>query len=435
VLIIVADDLGYHDVGFQGSREIATPHLDALAARSLRCTQGYVNHAFCSPTRAALLTGRYQHRFGHEGNPVWKPDDIRAGLARDQITLPEVMAKAGYATGMVGKWHLGAHPELHPMKRGFQEYYGILGGGHVYFPGEKGGAEYSIPMNRNGVDEPQTQYLTTALGEEAAAYVQRHAAGKPWLLYLAFNAPHTPLQAPPQWLKKMEHIQDESRRTYAAMIGAMDEAIGMVTAKLDATQQREHTLVFFVSDNGGPDLSKKPKGTKFTDNSPLRGAKGEVYEGGIRVPFLISLPGKLKPGTYTQPIIASDFFATAVALAGGQMPADRPMDSVDLMPYLTGQKQGAPHTTLHWRTQGSGGNHALRQGDWKLVKLGAAAPELYDLGKDVAEQANVAAQHPDVVAELEAKRQAWSAGMMEPSFASPSGASKGKGKGQGKAKK
>jgi arylsulfatase A-like enzyme len=270
VLIIVADDLGYNDVGFQGSKEIPTPHLDALAARSLRCTSGYVNHPFCSPTRAALLTGRYQHRFGHEGNPSWQPANIKSGLAQDQITLPQLLSTAGYATGMVGKWHLGAHPELHPMKRGFQEYYGALGGGHIYLPGEKSGEEYTIPMDRNGAKEPLTKYITTVFGEEGAAYVQRHATGQPWFLYLAFNAPHTPLQAPQPWLAKFSHIKDKNRQTYAAMIGAMDEAIGQVLAQIEANQQTQRTLICFVSDNGGPNLSSKPNGsfTKAASASP-----------------------------------------------------------------------------------------------------------------------------------------------------------------------
>ena len=431
-LIIVADDLGYHDVGFQGSKEIPTPHLDRLAASGVRCTNGYVSHPFCSPTRAGIMTGRYQHRFGHENNPVWLPEDTKQGLPPDQITLPQLMQKAGYATGAVGKWHLGAHPQFHPMKRGFDEYFGALGGGHIYFPDQKAGAEYTIPLNRNGMDEPQKKYLTEQFGDEASAYIQRHAGQeKPWLLYLAFNAPHTPLQAPEAWLEKLAHITDKNRRTYAAMICALDAAVGQVLDQLDSTKQRENTLIFFISDNGGPNLSGKGAGN-FTDNSPLRGAKGMVYEGGMRVPFLVSWPAKLKPGTYDQPVIALDILPTAIALAGGEVPQDRVIDGVNLIPYLSGEKADAPHERLFWRSQGPLGNHAVRQGNWKLVHLPGGKPELYDLGKDIGETKNLVTEKPDIVTQLTAAITEWEKGTIPPAFDGPK---QGKAQGKKKAKK
>ena len=421
VLLIVADDLGYNDVGFQGSKDIPTPHLDQLAASGIRCTSGYVSHSFCSPTRAGMMTGRYQHRFGHENNPAWKPESTTDGLPLDQVTLPHLMQKAGYSTGAVGKWHLGAHPQFHPLKRGFDEYFGALGGGHQYFPGDKGGVEYTIPLNRNGRDEAQTKYLTEQFGDEAAAYVQRHAGdGKPWLLYLAFNAPHTPLQAPEAWLAKLAHIANPSRRTYAAMVCAMDAAIGQVIRTLDETKQRENTLVLFVSDNGGPNLSARNLGN-FTDNTPLRGAKGDLYEGGMRVPFLISWPAKLKAGLYDQPVIALDFLPTAVTLAGGEIPQDRVIDGVNLIPYLTGEKTGAPHERLFWRTQGPKGNHALRQGQWKFVQKASNPPELYDLSADVGESKDLAAQKPELIAQYIAAIAEWEKGTIPPLFESPKG--------------
>jgi arylsulfatase A-like enzyme len=419
VMVIIADDLGYHDVGFQGSQEIPTPHLDKLAAQSLRCTNGYVSHSFCSPTRAGILTGRYQHRFGHENNPAWLPESTTAGLSMNETTFPTLMKQAGYTTGAVGKWHLGAHPQFHPNKRGFDEYFGALGGGHQYFPGDKGGAEYTIPLNRNGTDEAQTKYLTEQFGDEAAAFVGRHASdGKPWMLYLAFNAPHTPLQAPKEWLEKFAHIQPEQRRTYAAMVAAMDAAIGSVTAKLDATKQTENTLIFFVSDNGGPNLSAR-LGVNFTDNSPLRGAKGDLHEGGMRVPFLVSWPAKIKPGTYDQPVIALDFLPTSLAAAESTAPAN--LDGVNLLPFLTGEKTTAPHDTLFWRTGGPGGLNAVRRGNMKLVRAGKAAPELYDLASDIGETQNLAAEKPQVVAELVAAITEWEKGTIAPLFESPKG--------------
>ena len=419
VMVIIADDLGYHDVGFQGSKDIPTPHLDKLAARSLICTNGYVSHPFCSPTRAGIMTGRYQHRFGHENNPAWLPESTSAGLSMNETTFPSLMKQAGYTTGAVGKWHLGAHPQFHPNKRGFDEYFGALGGGHVYLPGDKGGAEYTIPLNRNGIDEPHTKYLTEHFGDEASAFVSRHAGdGKPWMLYLAFNAPHTPLQAPKEWLEKFASIQPEQRRTYAAMVASMDAAIGGVLAKLDETKQTENTLIYFVSDNGGPNLAKKSC-VNFTDNSPLRGAKGDVHEGGMRVPFLVSWPAKVKPGKYEQPVIALDFLPTALAAAEATAPGN--LDGVNLLPFLTGEKATAPHDTLFFRTGGPGGNNAVRRGNWKLVRLGKGEPELYDLAADIGESKNIAAEHPQVVKELVTAIAEWEKGTIAPTFESPKG--------------
>ncbi len=419
VLLIVADDLGYHDLGFQGSKEIPTPNLDKLAAQSLVCTNGYVSHPFCSPTRAGIMTGRYQQRFGHENNPAWLPQDTVAGLPLTETTYPQLMQKAGYTTGAVGKWHLGAHPQFHPNKRGFDEYFGALGGGHMYFPGTSGGAEYNIPLNRNGKDEAQTKYLTEQFGDEASLFVERHAAeAKPWMLYLAFNAPHTPLQAPQKWLEKFSQITDKNRQSYVAMVCAMDEAVGSVLDKLDATQQRDNTLIYFVSDNGGPNLQAK-SGSNFTDNSPLRGAKGMVYEGGMRVPFLVSWPAKIKPGKYDQPLIALDFLPTSLAAADSSDLTPKNLDGVNLLPFLSGEKTSAPHDTLFWRSGGPGGNNAIRRGSMKLVRLGKAEPELYDLATDIGESKNLAAEKPEVVKELVSAIAEWEKGTIAPIFESP----------------
>lgn len=419
VLLIVADDLGYHDLGFQGSKEITTPHLDKLAAQSLVCTNGYVSHPFCSPTRAGIMTGRYQHRFGHENNPAWLPQDTVAGLPLTETTYPQLMRKAGYTTGAVGKWHLGAHPQFHPNERGFDEYFGALGGGHQYFPGDKGGVEYTLPLNRNGKDEPQTKYLAEQFGDEAAAFIGRHTGeAKPWMLYLAFNAPHTPLQAPQKWLDRYSQIADKSRQTYAAMVSAMDEAVGAVLDKLDATKQRENTLICFVSDNGGPNLQAK-SGSNFTSNAPLRGAKGMVYEGGMRVPFLVSWPAKIKPGKYEQPVIALDFLPTSLAAADSADLTPKNLDGVNLLPFLSGEKSTAPHDTLFWRTGGPGGNNAVRRGSMKLVRLGKAEPELYDLSTDIGESQNLAAEKPEVVKELITAIADWEKGTIAPIFESP----------------
>ncbi len=417
VLFIVADDLGYNDVGFHGSKDIPTPQLDALAERSVRCTSGYVTHPYCSPSRAGFMTGRYQHRFGHEFNPPWSLEDTKLGLPIDQITLPEVLRKSGSTTAHIGKWHLGAHPQFHPLKRGFEMNISMLGRYHDHFNNTK--AKRPMALNRNGIDEPLQGYMTDALGAEAAAFVQKQAgATKPWFLYLAFTAPHTPLQVPEAWEKKFAHIADKDRRNYAALVAQMDEAIGKVLAQLDATKQRENTLICFISDNGGPLLgSHEGRGlSDFTDNSPLRGAKGQVFEGGIRVPFLVSWPARLKPGVYDQPVIALDFFATAVTQAGGTVPADRKMDGVNLIPHLTGESKSAPHDILYWRINGPNGTLAARMGNWKFVRPAQKPAELYNLASDIGEKKNLAAEKPEVLAKLDAAVNAWNKEMINPVF-------------------
>lgn len=412
VLVIVADDLGYADVGFHGCQDIPTPHLDRLAKQSVRCSNGYVTHPFCSPTRAGLLTGRYQQRFGHENNPAWLPESTVAGLPLSQTTLPQALKSVGYTTGAVGKWHLGAHPQFHPNRRGFDEYFGMLGGGHVYLPGGKGGVEYSIPMDRNGKPEPLEGYLTEVLGREASAFVTRHKA-EPWFLYLAFNAPHTPLQVTDKQLDRVKHIEDETRRKYAGLVVGLDDAIGEVLATLHSSGQSDNTLVWFFSDNGGPIA------VTHSSNAPLRGAKGQVFEGGVRVPFLISWPGRLPAGKeFAAPVHSLDVFATVAALAKATVPEARPLEGVDLLPYLTGQKTGAPHERLFWRT-GGGAKFAVREGDWKLTAEDPTQPQLFNLATDLGETTNIADRHPEVLARLRRAYDEWNAKNTVPGFENP----------------
>jgi arylsulfatase A-like enzyme len=409
ILLIVSDDQGFADVGFQGCKDIPTPNLDRLAASGLHCSNGYVTHPFCSPTRAGLMTGRYQQRFGHENNPFYDPADHIEGLPMTEKLLPAYLQPAGYATGWIGKWHLGAAPEMHPDKRGFAETFGFLGGGHHFYNWQvKPGVEYNIPIERNGKPEEVKEHLTLAFGHEGAAFVTRHKAG-PWFLYLAFNAPHSPNEPTPERLEKFASIADPQRRKYAAQVSLMDDAIGDVLGALKETGQQQRTLVFFFSDNGGP---LKVNGSS---NAPLRGAKGSVYEGGMHVPFVISMPGTLAAGTdYTQPVSSVDVFATTLALAGVPMPADKTYDSVDLMPYLTGKKAGSPHDKLFWRTQAK--NWAMRSGNDKFIHRDANAPELYDLAADLSETTDLAAKKPDDVARLSAMVEEWNRQLIPPAF-------------------
>jgi arylsulfatase A-like enzyme len=427
ILLIVADDLGYNDVGFQGGRDIPTPHLDRLAASGVRCTSGYVSYPVCSPSRAGFITGRYQQRFGHEFNPRWNPASTVDGLPLSEVTIATSLKGAGYTTGVVGKWHLGAHQQFHPSRRGFDEFFGFLGGGHRYLPGshvdvevgagKKAGttpdAEHAGPMLRNATEEPEPPELTTKLGEEARSFIERHGRGaKPWFLYLAFNAPHTPLQARPDMLRKFAHIADERRRTYAAMVATVDEAVGHVVGALDATGQRARTLVFFFSDNGGP-MTKR--NANASHNGLLRGQKGDVFEGGIRVPFVVSWPGRLPASrTFDEPVISLDVFPTALAAAGLKHDSRHPpLDGVDLLPFLGGENPDAPHARLFWRMD-DGAAFAVREGQWKWFRTYQNAPQLYDLSKDIGEKTDLATRHPEVAARLAAASAEWNRGLIAP---------------------
>lgn len=416
VVVIVADDLGYADVGFQGCKDIPTPHLNALAKGGVVCTNGYVSHPFCSPTRAGLLAGRYQQRFGHENNPKWLPNDKDVGLPLDQVLLPEAMKKAGYATGAVGKWHLGAHPVYHPNRRGFDEYFGLLGGGHQYFDHNqfktnpmKAKQEYFIPLVRNETPVEEDEYLTDALGREAVAFVTAHKE-KPFFLYYAFNAPHTPLQAPEKYLERVKDIENEKLKKYGAMVCGMDDAVGKLLATLKEHKLTENTLIFFFSDNGGP------VGVTNCRNTPLRGAKGAVYEGGVRVPFVVAWPGTLKPGKFDEPVSSLDVYPTALAVGGGEAPKGVTLDGVNLIPHLTGEaKTTLADRTLYWRT-GGGQSLAIRKGNMKLVQIGKKPAELYDLSADIAEERNLAESNTEAVAKLQKDLDAWNKTLMEPKW-------------------
>jgi len=411
ILFIVGDDMGYGDVGFQGCKDIPTPNLDALAASGVRFTNGYVSGPYCSPTRAGLMTGRYQQRFGHEFNP----GGGKEGLPVTETTLPQRLKAVGYVTGIVGKWHLGSMPEMQPQQRGFDEFFGFLGGAHSYID--------AAEILRGKEQVKELDYTTDAFGREAEAFIEKHKS-EPWFLYLAFNAVHTPLQATDARLAKFPNITDKRRRTYDAMMLAMDEAIGAVLKKLVATGQDANTLVIFISDNGGPTM----KGTTIngSSNAPLRGSKRTTLEGGIRVPFIVSWKGKLKPGVFDQPAIQLDLTATALAAAGATgttAKRDWKPDGVNLTPYLTGERSGAPHDALYWRL---GGQMAIRMGDYKLVRYDRNAdtqtgrkqpvtePKLYNLANDIGETMDLSANQPDKVKELQAKWDAWNATLAKP---------------------
>jgi arylsulfatase A-like enzyme len=414
VIVIVGDDMGYADVGAHGCQDIPTPHLDALASAGVRCTNGYVTGPYCSPTRAGLLTGRYQTRFGHEFNPGGaQATGQPTGLPLTETLLPERMKAAGYATGMVGKWHLGNDEGYRPPERGFDEFFGFLPGAHTYFAkGRK-----SILRGDEPVDEQE--YLTDAFGREAVAFVDRHQ-NEPFFLYLAFNAVHTPMEADDARLKKFAGIENEQRRIYAGMMSAMDDAVGAVLDKLRETGLEENTLVFFISDNGGPTM--RGVTVNASDNAPLRGSKRTTLEGGVRVPFFVKWPAKLPAGkVFDQPVIQLDFLPTILAAAGAEPYAEA--EGVDLLPYFHGETAKAPHDALYWRF---GDQMAIRRGDWKLVRYdatvdGAEKPvvtpaKLYNLADDIGEALDLAAAEPEKANELQAAWDQWNESNVPPAW-------------------
>ena len=416
IIVILADDLGYADIGAHGAGDIHTPNIDRLAASGVLCTDGYVTHPFCSPTRAALVTGRYQQRFGNECNPQYDPLNPFLGLRRGERTIADRLKAAGYVCGVIGKWHLGAASPFHPLRRGFDYFFGFLGGGHDYFRVDLRrplGGGYFLPLEENGRPLTLDGYLTDVLSDAAVRFIERHAE-RPYFLYVAYNAPHTPLQAPQAYIRRYASIADPKRRVYAAMVTAMDAGIGRILEALERTHQLERTLVFFLSDNGGI-----PR-TSGSSNGPLRGTKGMLYEGGIRVPFLVSWPERLPKGRrYAEPVSSLDIAATAAAVAGLDAKAAAGLEGINLVPYLSGERQEPPQRALFWRADG-GTRWAVRKGRWKLVKPAAnEAVELYDLQEDIAEANDLAKQKPEVVDRLRALYQAWNKHNIPPRFPNP----------------
>ncbi len=389
IVFIVGDDCGYNEFTFQGGK-ISTPNIDSIATGGVRLTQGYVSAAVCSPSRAGLLTGRYQQRFGHLGNLPFKQLSI-TGLPLTETLLPAALKPAGYRSIAIGKWHLGWDPKFHPNARGFDDFYGFLNGSRNYFPLVNPPFQTQLMLNRDPAGPENFTYLTDELGERAAAYIDLHK-NQPFFLYVAFNATHSPQDVTPADLQKA------GGKKIPAMTFALDRAVGKVLAALDRNQLTENTLVVFISDNGGENRH---------DNHPLRGYKRDTYEGGIRVPFAMRWPAKIPAGgTYAQPVIALDLFATSLAIAGLPQPTDKPMDGVNLIPFLTGNKSGRPHQTLYW-TYGDG--WAVRDRDLKLVlnRDRQGAPELFDLSKDVSEKTDLAAARPTDVARLQTLLNQW----------------------------
>jgi arylsulfatase A-like enzyme len=401
VLVILSDDVGWAEFGFQGNEDIPTPNIDSIAKNGVRFPQGYVSGPYCSPTRAGLLTGRYQTRFGHEFNSVAQ----QSGLSLDETTMADRLHALGYATCAVGKWHLGTKPKFRPTRRGYDEFYGTLGNTSYFLP------RAFVDSRISNDVQPVTGsdfYTTDAYADRVVDWLDEHKDG-PWFLYVPFNAQHEPLQAPDKYLHRFDHILGEKRQSFAAVMSAMDDAAGKILGKVRDLGQEENTLIFFLSDNGGP------TGQTTSSNAPLRGYKATTWEGGVRVPFCVQWKGKLPAGkTYDNPIIQLDILPTALAAAGAEVDPAWKLDGVNLLPYLSGEKSERPHDTLYWRF---GEQWAIRHGDWKLVagNGGNRAGELYNLAEDPIESHNLAPEMPDKVRDLKAMWDRWNAEQAPPS--------------------
>lgn len=465
IIVILADDLGYGDTSVYGSKIIKTPNIDALAADGVRFTSGYVTHPVCAPSRAAILTGRYQQRFGWEFNPVGR--DRRGGVSLAEPFVGNILKTAGYHTGMVGKWHLGEADGYQPIDRGFDEFFGITAGATSFYtkgqpgddtytpPGSEGSfrATANDPLPPTATDDERMayvrsvasvrrgkqvvevkDYLTDAFTDEAVRFIGANK-DKPFFLYLAYNAPHTPLQATKKYLDRYRHVEDRGQRVYAAMVSALDDGVGEIRAKLKAEGLEKNTLIIFLSDNG---CAAYIQGA--CSNAPLNGYKASHLEGGVRVPYIVTWPGKIKGGVVDDRMVSTlDVVPTAAALAGAKLP--KGTDGVNLIPYITGANPNVPNPTVYWR---AGPNFAIRDGNWKLWEANIADPSevasnaaaitpdgthavvsphgqhvmLFDLKGDLGETANLAKTHPDVVAKLQGKLKTWDKNNVPPQWTS-----------------
>jgi len=403
IVYILADDMGYGDPGFMGSKDLHTPNLDTLAREGTILSSFYVQPV-CSPTRATIMTGRY---VAHTGVYTIVRPHAKWGLPLKERTLAQALQRAGYETAITGKWHLGEfEPDYRPMHRGFDHQYGLWFGMIDYFTHMRGG---DLDWHRDDQPCHDQGYSTHLIAEEACRIIREHNPAKPLLLYLPFNAVHAPLEVPESYMRPYADLRPQ-RRKYAGMTAAMDEAVGQVIAALEAAKMRQNTLIIFSSDNGGPNPGR------VTDNGPLRAGKGTIYEGGVRVCACVNWPGHIPAGkTIAEPLHAVDWFPTLVKLAGGSLEQDLPLDGKDIWPVLTlGAK--SPHDALllcGLRPDQA----AIRMGDWKLLvgarDRGARASkkgpnrsetvELYNLANDLGEQQDLSESHPEKVKELRAR--------------------------------
>jgi arylsulfatase B len=420
IVLILADDLGWGELGCQGNPQIPTPNIDSIASNGVRFTQGYVTAPFCCPSRAGLITGRYQTRFGHELNAIGRQNlDPKVGLPLEERTLANYLKDAGYVTGIFGKWHLGGAPLYHPLKRGFDEFYGFLHEGHFFVPPPYKGMNTRLRVNEPPYDdanpvlrgiEPiqEPEYLTRAITREALSFIDRNAS-RPFFLYLPYNAVHSPMQAPTPSVRKFNGIGDEHRQLFAGMLAELDEGVGAVLGKIRSHGLENDTLIIFLSDNGGPTQELT------SSNAPLRGGKGQLYEGGVRIPFMAQWKGAIPAGQVADyPVIATDIVPTALGAAGAAIPGNT--DGMDLLPVITGKAAAPKSRKLFWRM---GRSIAYRSGDWKIVRQVPRgqldAPfELFDIAQDSVESNDLAKKKNETLQRLSKELEAINREMVPP---------------------
>jgi arylsulfatase A-like enzyme len=457
IVVIVADDLGYNDLTFAGggiaNGAVPTPNIDGLAAAGVEYTRGYTGNATCAPSRAAIMTGRYPQRFGFEFTPAPKafmrliaymrrdeprppvyfadreadvPSMDQEGIPPGEITIAELLRERGYRTIGLGKWHLGEAPPMQPNAQGFDEYLGFLSGASLYLDADDpqsvnsvqdfdpidqflwANLRFAVKKDGGGSFTPDA-YMTDYLAREAARAIAANR-NRPFFVYLAFNAPHTPLQALRSDYDALSGIENHTLRVYAAMIRALDRGVGTVLEALRENGLEEETLVLFTSDNGGADYVGLPD-----LNKPYRGWKMTFFEGGVHTPFFAKWPARLAAGQrYHAPVAHIDLFATAAGAAGAALPSDRPIDGVDLVKLARGEAQARPHGAVFWR---SGHYRTILADDWKLqVSERPAKTWLFDMTADPTEQRDLSAERPDKVRELSAILAAHEEQMVVPAW-------------------
>ncbi|WP_198342479.1 sulfatase-like hydrolase/transferase [Polaribacter sp. SA4-12] len=411
IIIILTDDQGWADVGFNGATDIPTQNLDRIAKEGVVFSKGYVSHPYCSPSRAGLLTGRYQARFGHDCNmPYEGENDDTIGTPLSEKMISEALKEQGYTTSAIGKWHVGDHPNLHPNKQGFDHWFGFPGGA-MNFWGIPNGPLRTIYRNGKEVSQEELSYLTDDFTNEAIEFINKNDK-KPFFMYLAYNAPHAPDHATKQYLENTKHIEYAGRNIYGAMVNAVDVGVGRIDSTLKAKGIKDNTVIVFLSDNGGR--------LEHADNRPNRGHKGMLFEGGIKVPFFISWPKGLKENqVYNNPISSLDLFPTLLNIAGGNSELENQLDGKDLIPYINKTNTDKPHEALFWRSSG-GFEYAVRKGNYKLYKSAYKEKTLlFDLEKDPKERYDISDTNSNIIKELEEDYKLWDSNNLDPGWFDP----------------